>query len=179
MTWGWPGPVSGHQLTFLQPVPVSKPQHLTAAPADQPARDVLHLSDTQGRPHMHTGHTLSPKPPLCLPFCATIRHHAGHPVSTHGEETPSKGEHSFSERGANKGNGAAGMEGHRATREQGRPKQKPSMMRHRVCKAGSLGPALTMVHETVIAQAHAKRHCFLPCLAVPLKRNRRGCSEGS
>lgn len=40
------------------------------------------------------------------------------------------------------------------------------------------GPALTMVHETVVAQAHAKRHRLLPCLAVPLKWNRRGRSEG-
>lgn len=44
-------------------------------------------------------------------------------------------------------------------------------------KAG--GPALTMVHKTIVAQAHTKRHGLLPCLAVPLKWNRRGCSEGS
>lgn len=54
---------------------------------------------------MHICQTLSPKPPLCLPLGATIRHHAGHTVTTHGEETLLKGEHSFSERGGNKGNG--------------------------------------------------------------------------
>lgn len=134
----------------------------------------------------HTCSTLSPKPPLCLPFCTTMRHHAGHTVATHEEEN------SFSERGANKGPAGRRAEvggKHHATWEQGRPKHKPSMLRHCVAcaelavealsKGGGGGPALTMVHEAVVAQAHTKRHRLLPRLAVPLKRSRRGCSEGS
>lgn len=82
MTRGWPGLVSCHQLTLLQPVPVSKPQHPSTAPADQHVRDVLCLSDTQEGPHMHICQTLSPKPPVLTPLYYNMVPcwaHSGHP----------------------------------------------------------------------------------------------------
>lgn len=35
-----------------------------------------------------------------------------------------------------------------------------------------------MVHEAIVAQAYAKRHCLLPCLAVTLEWNKKGTVLG-
>lgn len=42
----------------------------------------------------------------------------------------------------------------------------------------TLGPALTMMHETIVAQTHAKRYRLLPRLAVPLKQTEGGALRG-
>lgn len=33
---------------------------------------------------------------------------------------------------------------------------------------------ITVVHEAVVTQAHAKRHCLLPRLAIALQWNKKG-----
>lgn len=37
---------------------------------------------------------------------------------------------------------------------------------------------ITVVHEAVVTQAHAKRHCLLPRLAVALEWNEKGKALG-